>query len=111
MNDFNSFKISDAVRRPVDRASAARGQKAPAKGQAAPEENTSVGFPRIEALLDGNVDLAGLKEREAALKALTKQPGSPKQKAAATKAAKAYGLTVGMIEHLFATKAAMENQA
>jgi hypothetical protein len=96
--DLPSFKISDQVKAPVERPKA--------KKEKDPGPPPSVGFPRIEAVVEsGNPDtLAGLQTRMAVLQELAKS-GSNKDKLAAKKAAAAYEKTRALIDYLLATKA------
>ena len=100
-DDLKEFKISDQ-RKP--------GLKQPQKQQdAAPPP--SVGFPRIEALVEAeepNID--GFGERHNALDELM-QHGSAKEKGAAKKAKVAYERAQDVIEYLLETKKQMNNSS
>lgn len=100
--ELKPFKISDQVKPTVDkpRASKAAAQEQPAAG--------SAGFPNIEALVESAAaDLSGLDARHAQLEEMAKGKGSPKDKAAAKKAAGAYGKARNLIEYLLETKQKM----
>jgi hypothetical protein len=98
---MKTFKIGDAVKKPVERPRP--GAKVAAALPAAPP--TSVGFPRIEALVEAETpDLTGLDARMAALLELHRVATSPKNKLAAQRAARAYEKAKLLIEQLFATK-------
>jgi hypothetical protein len=94
-SDLKGFKISDQVKQPVDRAR-------PKKEEAAAPP-PSVGFPRIEALVESG-DLGGLAGRLEALRELAKS-GSNKDKLAAKKAAGAYERAQALLSYLLETKA------
>ena len=97
-DDLKSFKISDQVKQKVDR---------PRGGQKAAEAPSSVGFPRIEALLEAEEpDLSGLGARMDALDELASSGGA-REKAAAKKARAAYERTVDVLEFLVSTKQQM----
>lgn len=93
--DLKGFKISDQVKSPVEKP---RAKKAEA---AAPPP--SVGFPRIEAIVESG-DLGGLEGRLNQLKELAKS-GSNKDKLAAKKAASAYERAQTLLRYLLDTKA------
>src|SRR5687768_11300844 len=101
---LKSFKISDQVKQPVDkprpwaRATPKAGAPgAPADGAA----GGSAGFPRIEALVEQDApDLSGFDKRAAELDEMVKAAKSPKEKAAATKAAAAYAKARALISYL-----------
>lgn len=93
--DLKGFKISDQVKAPVEKP---RGKKAEA---AAPPP--SVGFPRIEAVVESG-DLGGLEGRLGQLKELQKAGGN-KEKLAAKKAAAAYERAAALLNYLLDTKA------
>ncbi len=95
--DLKSFKISDQTKQPVDRPRS----KAAAKADAAPPP--SVGFPRIEAVVESG-DLGGLSDRMAALQEMARS-GSNKDKLAAKKAAAAYERAAALLGYLLETKA------
>ena len=96
-SDLKGFKISDQVKQPVDRA---RGKKADAAATTPPP---SVGFPRIEAVVESG-ELGGFASRLDALKELAKS-GSNKEKLAAKKAAGAYERAQLLLNYLLETKA------
>lgn len=93
-SDLKSFKISDQVKKPVERA---RGKGAP------PEPPPSVGFPQIEAAVESG-DIAGLQERLTVLQEMAKS-GSNKDKLAAKKAAAGYERALALLTYLLETKA------
>lgn len=95
-SDLKGFKMSDQVKQPVDRA---RGKKADAAATPPP----SVGFPRIEAVVESG-ELGGFASRHDALKELAKS-GSNKEKLAAKKAAGAYERAQLLLNYLLETKA------
>lgn len=97
MTDLKSFKISDQTKQPVDRPRA----KATGKADAAPPP--SVGFPRIEAVVESG-DLGGLGDRLATLQEMART-GSNKDKLAARKAAAAYERASALLGYLLETKA------
>lgn len=97
-DDLKSFKISGKVAQRIDRPAPKKGGKA---------EPQSVGFPRIEALVEAeSPDLSGLSERHRALSEKAKT-GGVKEKGLAKKAAIAYERTLDLLEHLLETKAAL----
>jgi hypothetical protein len=97
-DDLKSFKISDQSRQRVDRPSG--------KGPVAPDVQ-SVGFPRVEALLESeSPDFSGMNNRMGELQEMAKS-GSMKEKSHAKKAAVAYERAADLLEHLLATKQAM----
>jgi hypothetical protein len=100
---MGSFKISDAVKKPVSPTSAAQlagGRKKGAKEEPAP----SVGFPNIEHLIEADtLDRSGLTARVEALTALSSS-GSAKEKAAAKKALAAYARVNDLLDYLWSTK-------
>lgn len=99
---IKAFKISDAVKQPVERPRP--GQKA----QPAPPPVASVGFPRIEALVESDApDLTGIEARLLQLDELAKSSKSQKEKLAAARAAKSYEKTRALLQKLFATKQQM----
>jgi hypothetical protein len=93
--DLKSFKISDQTKQPVDRPKSKAGKAEPA----APP---SVGFPRIEAVVESG-DLGGLSERLATLQEMARS-GSNKDKLAAKKAAAAYERASALLGYLLDTK-------
>ena len=100
-DDLKSFKIGDKVKKPVEPP------KAGARAEPAPEA-ASVGFPRIEAVVEQEqVDLSGLQARQAELSAMAAQGKSNKDKAAAKRAALAYQRAQELIAYLLETKARM----
>jgi hypothetical protein len=97
-DDLKSFKIGDQVKQPVER---------PRPGQKKEPEGPppSVGFPRIEAVVEQDqADLSGLESRQAALEEMAKTGGSNKEKAGAKKAAAAYQKTRELLSYLLETK-------
>lgn len=104
MSDLKSFKISDQVKQPVERPRPGHaGQK---KGEAPAASST--GFPRIEGLVESDApDLSGFAARQATLEEMAKAPGTPKEKAAAKKAAQAYAKARALIDYLLETKRKM----
>lgn len=100
MSDLKSFKISDQVKQPLDRPRP--GQKKPA------EPPPSAGFPRIEGVVESDSpDLSGLAERHALLEELAAGEGTPRDKAAAKKAAQAYARARELLGYLLETKKKM----
>lgn len=98
---MKAFKISDAVKKPVERP------KAP-KGAPAPVAVASAGFPRIEALVEADApDLEGLEARMAVLAEMAKSSKIQKEKLNAQRAAKAYERARALLERLFSTKRQM----
>jgi hypothetical protein len=99
-DSMKGFKVSDATPKAIDR----KGAKKDGGQDAAGETPSSVGFPRIEAEVEQDgPGLAGLRARLGELEELAKS-GSMKEKPAAKKAAEAYARTVGLLDHLLATK-------
>jgi hypothetical protein len=99
---MKAFKISDAVKKPVERP------RAGAKSAAAPVAASSAGFPRIEALVESTEpDLSGLLERQALLADMAKSSKVQKEKLGAQRAAKAYEKARALLERLFQTKQQM----
>lgn len=95
--DLKSFTIQSRVGQRVDRPA---GRKSATTG-----DTPSVGFPRIEALVEASQpDLSGLDARHAALVSLARE-GSAKEKPPAARAALAYERTRDLIDHLLQTKA------
>jgi len=105
-DDLKSFKIENAQKRRVDRAPTA----SQSKGDEAPAEPESVGFPHIEAQVetDGPA-LPAMRERFETLSELANSAGSPKAKANAKKAATAYERALALLDHLLQTKSQMVN--
>ncbi len=98
---IGSFKVSEAVKRPVTPTSAAQMKK---KGQEAEPEAPSAGFPHIEAIIEADtLNVSGLKERTAILEELSKK-GDQRQKGLAKKALSAYGHVQDLLDFLWATK-------
>ena len=101
MPELKSFKISDQVKKQVDRP----------KGKAASVEapaGSSAGFPRIESLVESAApDLSGFDGRQAQLEEMAKGKGSNKEKAGAKKAAVAYAKARALISYLLETKQKM----
>jgi hypothetical protein len=97
---LKSFKISDQRKKPIEKAT---------KKDATPP---SVGFPKIEALIEqDSPDLSGLHARKQALDEMTSSATTPKDKAAAKRAAEAYAKSLALIDSLLATKAKMAGKA
>ena len=97
--DLKSFTIQSRVNKRVDRPGSASNQNA--------DNAPSVGFPRIEALVESEaLDLGGLAERRAQLNEIVKN-GTPREKPAAQKAALAYERTEDLLQHLMEVKASM----
>ena len=99
-DDLKSFKIADKVKTAVE---------PPRPGaRAEPEpQPASVGFPRIEAVVElAQADLSGMAARQAELEGMS-AAGSNKDKAAAKKAALAYQRARELIDYLLETKAKM----
>ena len=95
---LKNFQISDAV---------GRGVQAPGKKSQDEGPPPSVGFPNVEAEVEGDgPSLAGMRERHATLVELSKT-GGPKEKAAARKAALGYERSIALLDHLLATKQQM----
>lgn len=100
---LKSFKISDTVK-PTDRS---KGKKSEEEAPS-PGSSGSAGFPQIEALVESAApDLSGIDGRHAQLDEMAKGPGSPKEKAAARKAAVAYQKARALIDYLLETKQKM----
>lgn len=94
--DLKSFKISDQVKAPAERAKGKKEETAPPP---------SVGFPHIEALVEAaSPDLSGFDARLAQLNEMAKT-GSNKDKLAAKKAAVAYDKARALLQYLLDTKA------
>lgn len=97
-DDLKSFKISDATPKGAD-----RGSRKSAEGAA----TSSVGFPNVEAQVESDGPaLQGLDDRYDLLVEMSKS-GTPKDKAAAKKAALAYERAHGLLTHLLNTKQQM----
>lgn len=101
---MKSFKVQDAVKKAVDRPRP--GQKQPA---AEPDPPASAGFPKIEAIVEADGDLADLEARMATLGELAKASKSQKEKLAAQRALKAYERARALLAHLLETKARMSS--
>ncbi|OGQ14294.1 MAG: hypothetical protein A2138_18135 [Deltaproteobacteria bacterium RBG_16_71_12] len=100
-DELKSFKVGDKVKKPVEPPRP--GAKAEPTPQAA-----SVGFPRIEAVVEADEpDLSGLQARHAELSAMATGSKANKGKAAAKKAALAYQRAQELIVYLLETKAKM----
>ncbi len=100
-DDLKAFKISDQVKKQVDRPKGAP----PAEAEA---PQASAGFPRIEALVESDVpDVEGLAERQGLLEEMAKGKASNKDKASAKKAAAAYAKARALISYLLETKRKM----
>jgi hypothetical protein len=99
----SSFKISDQVKPQVKQAS-----KPTADAPTAP----SVGFPRIEALVEqANPDVSGLQSRADQLRELEQKGGSPKIKAGAKRAVAAYARVLELVSYLLETKRKIQESA
>lgn len=99
-DDLKSFKIGDKVKQPVD-------PPRPGQKEEPAPPPASVGFPRIEAMVEADLpDLSGLESRQAELEGLA-GTGSNKDKAAAKKAALAYQRARELIAYLLETKTKM----
>jgi hypothetical protein len=96
--DLKGFKISDQVKAPVEKP---RAKKA---SEAGPPP--SVGFPRIEAVVESG-DLGGLDGRMQQLKEMQKVGGN-KEKLAAKKAVAAYERAHALLRYLLDTKARLQ---
>jgi len=92
--DLKGFKISDQVKAPVEKPRAKKAEAGPPP---------SVGFPRIEAVVESG-DLGGLEGRLQQLKEMQKVGGN-KEKLAAKKAAAAYERAQALLRYLLETKA------
>lgn len=99
-DELKSFKIGDQKKPGIGK---------PAAKKAAERESSSVGFPRIEAVVEAEKpDLSGLQARHAQLSEMAAVPqASNKEKAAAKKAAVAYERAQDLVEYLLETKARM----
>ena len=99
-DDLKSFKISDQVKRTVDKPKSDDGAVAPAP---------SAGFPRIEALIENDsIDLGWVEARRNELAALSNDSSAePQTKGGARKAALAYKHLGELIDHLVNTKNSM----
>ena len=99
-DELKSFKISDQVKRTVDK---------PKKGEEAVLSAPSAGFPRIEALIESDsIDLGWVEARKSQLAALSNDSSADTQtKGGARKAALAYKHVGELIDHLVNTKNAM----
>lgn len=106
---IEGFKIGDTHREGMSRPPAA---VVPKKGAApAQKQAFSVGFARIEALLDNEdpVEVGKqLNEILIALDELQKRGGSNKEKLAMRRAVAAVERAVDLMDYLYQTKAAME---
>ncbi|MCC7072798.1 MAG: hypothetical protein IT383_15835 [Deltaproteobacteria bacterium] len=101
-DELKSFKVGDKVKKPVEPP------RPSAKAEAPPAQASSVGFPRIEGLVEADQpDLAGLEARHAELLAMAESAKGNKDKAAAKKAALAYQRARELIAYLLETKAKM----
>lgn len=99
--ELGSFKVSEAVKKPVSPTSQA--QMAKKKADAKPEA-PSAGFPNIEGLIEGStLDKSGLQSRMAALEEMTKK-GDQKAKGSARKALLAYQHLEELLDYLWNTK-------
>ncbi len=97
--ELKGFKISDQVKAPVDKPRAKKAEASPPP---------SVGFPRIEAVVESG-DLAGLEGHLQLLRDMQKS-GSNKEKLAAKKAAAAYERAHALLTFLLETKARLSQQ-
>ena len=97
--ELKGFKISEQVKAPVDKPRAKKAEASPAP---------SVGFPRIEALVESG-ELSGLEGRLQQLKAM-QNAGGNKEKLAAKKAAAAYERAHALLVYLLDTKARLSQQ-
>lgn len=99
-DELKSFKISDQVKRTVDK---------PKKGEEAVLSAPSAGFPRIEALIESDsIDLGWVEARRNQLVALSNDGSAdPQIKGGARKAALAYKHVGELMDHLMNTKNAM----
>ncbi len=105
-DELKSFKVGDKVKKPVEPP------RQGAKAEPAPQAAGSVGFPRIEALVEADQpDLAGLEARHAELVAMAGSAKANKDKAAAKKAAQAYQRARELIAYLLETKAKLSGGA
>lgn len=101
-DDLKGFQIQSRVHQRVDRPSGPKTSEE--------TDSSSVGFPRIEALVEaGAPDLQGLATRRTQLQELAKA-GSTKEKPAAQKAALAYERTEALVSYLLETKANMRGE-
>lgn len=102
-DELKSFKISDQVKRTVDK---------PKPGEEIAAPTPSAGFPRIEALIENDsIDLEWVAARRNELLALSNASDTlPKTKSGARKAALAYKHVGELIEHLMSTKDSMLQQ-
>ncbi|MBI1944818.1 MAG: hypothetical protein HYS27_03935 [Deltaproteobacteria bacterium] len=100
-DELKSFKVGDKVKKTVEPP------RPGAKAEPAPQA-ASVGFPRIEAVVEQDQpDLTGLQARRAELSTLATGAKANKDKAAAKKAALAYQRAEELIAYLLETKAKM----
>lgn len=99
-DDLKSFKISDQVKKPVDRP------RSPNSAESEPAPS-SAGFPRIEALVETEdpTQMQSLQQNHERLEEMAKSGASNKEKAAAKKAAAAYAKARGLVGYLLETKA------
>lgn len=107
MSKMESFKISDTHRPQV--SSVAQRTK-DTEGE---KESFSLGYEKIEKILeneDPQVMLAGLNGSLEQLRSIESE-GSNKEKLAAGKAAVAYERTIELLDYLFQTKEALQNQS
>jgi len=103
---LDSFKIGDSHRPGLSKPAERGGS-----GQPGSEESFSMGFARIEGMLEKEDPVAvgeSLNELLAALQQLSETGKNNKEKLAAKKAMIAVERTVDLIDYLFQTKAAME---
>ncbi len=105
---LESFKIAD-TRKPSVAGAAKKTPEAP--DNAAVSEAHSLGFKRIESILekeDPSAVRASLERLESQLSALEKEGASNKAKASAKKAIQAVKRTTDLMDYLFQTKATMQ---
>ena len=102
--ELKSFKIGDTQRPSV-------GSSGPAQGQEIVEA-TSVGFARIEQLLDSESPesvATQLTELLSTLESFQENASSNKDKAASKKAIAAVARSADLMDYLFQTKASLES--
>jgi hypothetical protein len=103
-DSLKGFKVGDHVKQQV------RQPQKPAP--TAVEPSPSVGFPRIEALVESAVpDLSGLESRLAALRGIESQAKGQKDKSAAKRAVIGYERVLDLVRYLLETKANMQASA
>lgn len=105
-DELASFKIRD-LKRPEVR-SFTKAPESASTVQAATPEGASVGFPAVEARLEGSTIEAVADELRPSYEALEAlEAAQPKLKHVARKSMAAYERAADLFEYLFATKAAM----